>query len=780
MKTVRNIISVSVALLLLALCVFPAVSAKSVYADVSKDSPVYENIVTGVSLNAGYIEMQTECNVPAQAIVAVLDGSYAVKAFKSARLTGGVGTTRINMDFSSLTETDSVKIIIVNAVTLKPLCDVYNVNSQSNGRQARLPKGEGNYPVAFVIKDSSGDPISGATATAVCEQTGTSVSFGAQSDENGLICASLENGDYTVTASKDGYTQSVIKMNVNSSSKASVITMNGDNGYVEHKRYIREYQWYNGSSAICEGVCGENLTWIYNQTTGELQIIGSGEMYDFENTAPWAVFGNNISRVTIDPAVTGIGANAFKNCTALEEFEITSNIAAIGSNAFLGCENLKTVINNSTLEVVKGSTTNGYVAYYATDVFITIDGNNQDEDWSPVYKSVKPVVSRGDSEPTTRTYVGLTPGENYVVYAVNSLDTDIFAQDNLIYVNQQKSDSNGTASFVSDCFADGETQIFLMGTAAVDISEAEVRIPVKTYNGKLQLASPELSLNGETLVFGEDYYFTGNSFASESGAYDFSVAGVGKYGGEKSCQFTIISHDGLMYKDGCIFLGWYDSPADDASPYLPSFEGDDIYAYPHWEDIPDISVDQKDIYRAYGEDYTSSAGFNLLGAQIRYNENDNINGLRFVSRISTALITKLEGLDGDMSNNSATYGHYLKSNLPPEAVLDKTNGKKLQAEALLYSGANYKTFSAVIYQIPESGCNTEISVRPYIEYTDANGVSQTYYFTEKTARNYNGAYHTTISRVAKYIVENDETRLNNSLPGLQEYIRYLAGLYNGD
>ncbi len=779
MKTIRNIISVSVALLL-ALCVLPAASAKSVYETASEDSPAYENIVTGVSLNADYIEIQTECNVPAQAIVTVSDGSYNVKAFKSARLTGGVGTTRIAMDFSSLTETDSVKIIIVNAVTLKPLCDVYHVNSQSNGHQVHSPKGERSFPVAFVIKDASGDPISGATATAVCEQTGTSVSFGTQSDENGLICASLENGDYTVTASKDGYTQSVIRMNVSSSSKASVITMNGDNGYVEHKRYIREYQWYNGSSAISEGVCGENLTWIYNQTTGELQIIGSGEMYDFESTAPWAVFSSNITCVTIDPNVTGIGANAFKNCTALEEFEITSNIAIIGSNAFLGCENLKTVINNSTLEIVKGSTTNGYVAYYATDVLITIDDNNQDDDWSPVYKSIRPVISRGGLNPITRTYVGLTPGENYAVYAVNSLDTDIFAQDNLIYVNQQKAGSDGTASFVSDCFANGELQIFLMGTSAVDISEAELKMPVKTYNGKLQLASPEVSLKGEALIFGEDYYFIGHSFANESGTYDFSIAGIGKYGGEKSCQFTILSPDGQMYKDGCIFLGWYDSPEDDALPYLPSFDGEDVYAYPHWEDVPDISVDQKDIFKAYGEDYTGSAGFNLLGAQIRYNENDNINGLRFVSRISTALITKLEGLDGDLNNNSATYGHYLKSNLPPEAVLDKTNGKKLQAEALLYSGANYNTFSAVIYDIPESGCNTEISVRPYIEYTDANGVSQTYYFTEKVARNYNGAYHTTISRVAKYIVENDETRLNNSLPGLQEYIRYLAGLYNGD
>ena len=118
MKTIKNIMSVSMALLLLALCILPTVNAMSVYENVAKDSPSYENTVTNASLHADYIELQTNCNVPAQAIVTVSDGSYGIKAFKSARLVSGESTARINMDFSSLTQTDSVKIIMVNAVTL--------------------------------------------------------------------------------------------------------------------------------------------------------------------------------------------------------------------------------------------------------------------------------------------------------------------------------------------------------------------------------------------------------------------------------------------------------------------------------------------------------------------------------------------------------------------------------------------------------------------------------------------------------------------------------------
>ena len=119
------------------------------------------------------------------------------------------------------------------------------------------------------------------------------------------------------------------------------------------------------------------------------------------------VFNNikNITKVTIPNSVTIIGKNAFYNCTALANvaigkgvttieayafyycsklasIEIPSSVTSIEANAFYGCSSLKTVVNDSELNIEKGSTSNGYVAYYANEVianefnFEVIDGVN--------------------------------------------------------------------------------------------------------------------------------------------------------------------------------------------------------------------------------------------------------------------------------------------------------------------------------------------------------------------------------------------------------------------
>ena len=78
--------------------------------------------------------------------------------------------------------------------------------------------------------------------------------------------------------------------------------------------------------------------------------------------------------------VTSIGNDAFYGCTGLTSIGIPNSVTSIGDEAFYGCIALKTVINNSDLDIEKGSTSNGYVAYYADEVianefkFELIDG----------------------------------------------------------------------------------------------------------------------------------------------------------------------------------------------------------------------------------------------------------------------------------------------------------------------------------------------------------------------------------------------------------------------
>ena len=77
----------------------------------------------------------------------------------------------------------------------------------------------------------------------------------------------------------------------------------------------------------------------------------------------------NLTSVTIPNSVTSIGSSAFSGCTGLTIITIPNSVTSIGNSAFYGCTGLKEVINKSELNITKGYTTNGYVAYYADIVY---------------------------------------------------------------------------------------------------------------------------------------------------------------------------------------------------------------------------------------------------------------------------------------------------------------------------------------------------------------------------------------------------------------------------
>lgn len=87
--------------------------------------------------------------------------------------------------------------------------------------------------------------------------------------------------------------------------------------------------------------------------------------------------GELITELIIPENITSIGNYAFNYNTRITSIIIPADLTSIGDEAFVGCENLKTVINYSDLSIEVGSTSHGYVAYYADRVINTdyfIDG----------------------------------------------------------------------------------------------------------------------------------------------------------------------------------------------------------------------------------------------------------------------------------------------------------------------------------------------------------------------------------------------------------------------
>ena len=70
-----------------------------------------------------------------------------------------------------------------------------------------------------------------------------------------------------------------------------------------------------------------------------------------------------------------IGNNVFTNNKTITSITIPNSVINIGSQAFYMCSGLKTVINHSNLTFSKGSSSNGYIAYYVNKVYNAPDGS---------------------------------------------------------------------------------------------------------------------------------------------------------------------------------------------------------------------------------------------------------------------------------------------------------------------------------------------------------------------------------------------------------------------
>ena len=109
---------------------------------------------------------------------------------------------------------------------------------------------------------------------------------------------------------------------------------------------------YAESDILSQGTCGENLTWSFDDSTGELTISGTGDMEDYASLSevPWADLHSDIISVAIEDGVTSIGDCAFEECSNLTSITIPDSVTNIGANAFEGCTALTTVNYNGTQE----------------------------------------------------------------------------------------------------------------------------------------------------------------------------------------------------------------------------------------------------------------------------------------------------------------------------------------------------------------------------------------------------------------------------------------------
>jgi len=121
------------------------------------------------------------------------------------------------------------------------------------------------------------------------------------------------------------------------------------------------------AEAATSGMCGSNVSFSFNGSTGLLKIYGTGDMWEFQynygySSAPWWEYVANIKKIEIGSGVTRIGNTAFNGCWNAESITIPATVTSIGSRAFYGCTAL------TSITIPSGVTAIGDYAFYRTGI----------------------------------------------------------------------------------------------------------------------------------------------------------------------------------------------------------------------------------------------------------------------------------------------------------------------------------------------------------------------------------------------------------------------------
>ncbi len=206
----------------------------------------------------------------------------------------------------------------------------------------------------------------------------------------------LSNLTITAGATTNGYVAYYAKNVYTASSGASKLVTNGDYlFYVDPTAtsYLLEYTGTDTDLTLPSNINGNNYSLLYrlfynNKNITSVTIpegVNGIGMYAFQNCSnlvsvsiPESVTSISegaftgctaLTSIVIPEGVTSIGVSAFSSCYSLMHVTIPSTVTTIGNYAFQLCYRLVEVQNLSNLTITAGSSSHGYVSYYAKVVY---------------------------------------------------------------------------------------------------------------------------------------------------------------------------------------------------------------------------------------------------------------------------------------------------------------------------------------------------------------------------------------------------------------------------
>ena len=171
----------------------------------------------------------------------------------------------------------------------------------------------------------------------------------------------IEEGAFSGCASLESITLPFAGGSTSASSASSSTLFGYIFGRSSYTGSIATQQYYADSSCV---------TYYIPASLHSVTIMGGnvryGAFYDCDG----------LTSITIGNSVTIIGSYAFYHCNGLTNVTIGSSVKSIGYRAFSGCYKLVEVYNQSLLSLSIGGSNNGFVAYYAKNVYTQVDGES--------------------------------------------------------------------------------------------------------------------------------------------------------------------------------------------------------------------------------------------------------------------------------------------------------------------------------------------------------------------------------------------------------------------
>jgi|GEM_PF-2442485 len=226
-----------------------------------------------------------------------------------------------------------------------------------------------------------------------------------------------------------------------------------------------------------------------------------------------------------------------------------------------------------------------------------------------------------------------------------------------------------------------------------------------------------------------------------------------------------------LEKDGFLFAGWFKSgqaalALDQSMAYGSTVRvTGDLAFYAGWIALGSLDADQNDFLASS----PSVESFEFAGTGLC--DVSGSMGIRFFSRISTELVNNLKKLNGKCEYGSVVIlknklgsslvisgsSMTLSSNKPVKSVATKTY--ESFDGALPDDSDDYIIYDVLVTGYTDNYIKTDVAVRPYIIYRDANGVSHTYYYTCIGDSTKSGAYYTNLYDVALAAYDSSDNKI---------------------